>query len=385
MSRVNTAFTLQGAMLITVRGGPRGTGACPFSHVFPLVSGRSCIPSPPEQFGAEFRRFSLEPSELDRFHDFYSLLQLVHRIPDVDILVGYADTRGGMLPITNDDSYRKAVSSARPLLRIFLHRKGKREGEETAGSVARHPGPFTLRVSTDDADPNAFFRDAPQGKKQVLGAVLRRARRKPPVVIGLPRDFRPVSAVLDADVLPAWLRRVRLHRRGSDHPLGFYIRDGTAEVLTSRGVRRVPGVFISRVAPGGLAHSSGLLSANDQVLEVNGVPVAGKSLDQVTDMMVANSHNLIVTVRPADQRHNVVRPWSGADPQLPFGIEQNFLSEEEEESEEEDLVTEAGREPRPVPRYELHLGLRPAAPRTPSSSSVGSQSTVDSGQGAVGQ
>ncbi|XP_029108314.1 partitioning defective 6 homolog beta-like isoform X2 [Scleropages formosus] len=311
------------------------------------------------EFGAEFRRFSLEPSELDRFHDFYSLLQLVHRIPDVDILVGYADTRGGMLPITNDDSYRKAVSSARPLLRIFLHRK-------------------------DDADPNAFFRDAPQGKKQVLGAVLRRARRKPPVVIGLPRDFRPVSAVLDADVLPAWLRRVRLHRRGSDHPLGFYIRDGTAEVLTSRGVRRVPGVFISRVAPGGLAHSSGLLSANDQVLEVNGVPVAGKSLDQVTDMMVANSHNLIVTVRPADQRHNVVRPWSGADPQLPFGIEQNFLSEEEEESEEEDLVTEAGREPRPVPRYELHLGLRPAAPRTPSSSSVGSQSTVDSGQGAVG-
>lgn len=29
--------------------------------------------------------------------------------------------------------------------------------------------------------------------------------------------------------------------------------------------------------------------------------VAGKSLDQVTDMMVANSSNLIVTIRPANQ------------------------------------------------------------------------------------
>lgn len=47
--------------------------------------------------------------------------------------------------------------------------------------------------------------------------------------------------------------------------------------------------------PGGLAESTGLLAVNDEVIEVNGIEVAGKTLDQVTDMMVANSSNLIIT------------------------------------------------------------------------------------------
>lgn len=33
--------------------------------------------------------------------------------------------------------------------------------------------------------------------------------------------------------------------------------------------------------PGGLAESTGLLAVNDEVLEVNGIEVAGKTLDQV--------------------------------------------------------------------------------------------------------
>lgn len=42
---------------------------------------------------------------------------------------------------------------------------------------------------------------------------------------------------------------------------------------------------------------------NDEVVEVNGIEVhGGKTLDQVTDMMVANSSNLIITVKPANQR-----------------------------------------------------------------------------------
>ncbi|KAL4630669.1 partitioning defective 6beta-like [Arapaima gigas] len=215
-----------------------------------------------------------------------------------------------------------------------------------------------------------------------LVAVLRRAQCKPPVVIGAPRDFRAVSSVVDTDVLPVWLRRVRLHRRGSDLPLGFYIRDGTTNLLTSHGVQRVPGVFISRVMPGGLAHSTGLLAANDQVLEVNGVPVAGKSLDQVTDMMVANSHNLIVTVRPADQQYNMVQLPSAAS-QVPSDLEQNFPSEKDEESEEEDLVVEAGQQPRPVRRYKLHLGLKLSNPHTTYGSSTGSLSATDSEGGEM--
>ena len=41
------------------------------------------------------------------------------------------------------------------------------------------------------------------------------------------------------------------------------------------------------MVPGGLAESTGLLAVNDEVLEVNGIEVAGKSLDQVIPIMVA--------------------------------------------------------------------------------------------------
>ena len=63
-------------------------------------------------------------------------------------------------------------------------------------------------------------------------------------------------------------------------PLGFYIRDGTSVRVTPAGLEKVPGIFISRLVPGGLAESTGLLAVNDEVLEVNGIEVAGKSLDQ---------------------------------------------------------------------------------------------------------
>lgn len=83
------------------------------------------------------------------------------------------------------------------------------------------------------------------------------------------------------DVVPETCRRVRLLKHGSDKPLGFYIRDGTSVRVTPQGLEKVPGIFISRLVPGGLAESTGLLAVNDEVLEVNGIEVNGKTLDQV--------------------------------------------------------------------------------------------------------
>lgn len=122
----------------------------------------------------------------------------------------------------------------------------------------------------------------------------------------MPEDFRRVSAIIDVDVVPETHRRVKLMKNGSDKPLGFYIRDGTSVRVTPHGLEKVPGIFISRLVPGGLAESTGLLAVNDEVLEVNGIEVAGKTLDQVTDMMVANSSNLIITVKPVNQRNNLL-------------------------------------------------------------------------------
>lgn len=110
-----------------------------------------------------------------------------------------------------------------------------------------------------------------------------------------------MSSIIDVDVVPDTCRRVRLVKHGSDKPLGFYIRDGTSVRVTPHGLDRLPGIFISRLVPGGLAEGTGLLAVNDEVLEVNGIEVGGKTLDQVTDMMVANSSNLIITIRPANQ------------------------------------------------------------------------------------
>lgn len=95
-------------------------------------------------------------------------------------------------------------------------------------------------------------------------------------------SYNQVSAIIDVDILPETCRRVRLLKHGSDKPLGFYIKDGESfRILSGGGIEKVPGVFISRLVPGGLAESTGLLAVNDEVLEVNGIEVAGKTLDQV--------------------------------------------------------------------------------------------------------
>ncbi|MBZ3878101.1 Partitioning defective 6-like protein beta [Sciurus carolinensis] len=301
----------------------------------PLLEG---VPSETseEHFGAEFRRFSLERSKPGRFEEFYGLLQHVHKIPNVDVLVGYADIHGDLLPINNDDNYHKAVSTANPLLRIFIQKK-------------------------EEADYSAFGTDTLIKKKNVLTNVLRpdNHRKKPHIVISMPQDFRPVSSIIDVDILPETHRRVRLYKYGTEKPLGFYIRDGSSVRVTPHGLEKVPGIFISRLVPGGLAQSTGLLAVNDEVLEVNGIEVSGKSLDQVTDMMIANSRNLIITVRPANQRNNVVRNsrTSGSSGQstdnsllgCPQPMEPSF-EPEDEDSDEDDVVIEDNGVPQQIPK-----------------------------------
>ncbi|KAL6479267.1 hypothetical protein MHYP_G00127000 [Metynnis hypsauchen] len=75
------------------------------------------------KFEAEYRRFALKRNGAGSFQEFYQLLQTIHRIPGVDVLLGYADIHGDLLPINNDDNFHKALSSANPLLRIIIQRR----------------------------------------------------------------------------------------------------------------------------------------------------------------------------------------------------------------------------------------------------------------------
>ncbi|XP_023811289.1 partitioning defective 6 homolog alpha isoform X1 [Oryzias latipes] len=238
------------------------------------------------KFDAEYRRFGLKRSGPGNFQEFYRFLQNIHHIRGMDVLLGYADIHGDLLPINNDENFYKAVSSANPLLRIVISKKEDDSSVFATNSLQRRKKGLALT----GLNPGATH---PRGKSGPL--------------IGPPQNFRQISSIIDVDILPEAYRRVRLHKHGTNKPLGFYIRDGVSMRVTAQGVEKAPGVFISRVVRGGLAESTGLLAVNDEILEVNGIDVAGKSLDQVTAMMVANSHNLIVTVKPANQRNNVNR------------------------------------------------------------------------------
>lgn len=77
------------------------------------------------QYGAEFRRFSVDRAKPGKFEEFYKLILHIHRIANMEVMIGYADVHGDLLPINNDDNFCKAVSTAHPLLRIFIQRQGR--------------------------------------------------------------------------------------------------------------------------------------------------------------------------------------------------------------------------------------------------------------------
>uniref|UniRef100_A0A8C8DGH7 PB1 domain-containing protein n=1 Tax=Oryzias sinensis TaxID=183150 RepID=A0A8C8DGH7_9TELE len=74
-------------------------------------------------FDAEYRRFGLKRSGPGNFQEFYRFLQNIHHIRGMDVLLGYADIHGDLLPINNDENFYKAVSSANPLLRIVITKR----------------------------------------------------------------------------------------------------------------------------------------------------------------------------------------------------------------------------------------------------------------------
>nr|CAG4644957.1 EOG090X09SP [Leptodora kindtii] len=229
------------------------------------------------KFEAEFRRFHLRKEMLPNYEDFRQMLERLHGLQIDQTFIRYTDPNDGdLLPINNDDNFARAIQAARPLLRIHIQRRGESQDDTQNMHLA--------------------------SKKNIISSILGTPKTRPHISISYPKEFRQVSAIIDVDVVPDSCRRVRLLKHGSDRPLGFYIRDGTSVRVTPNGLEKVPGIFISRLVPGGLAESTGLLAVNDEVLEVNGIEVAGKTLDQVTDMMVANSANLIITVKPANQR-----------------------------------------------------------------------------------
>lgn len=233
------------------------------------------------KFDSEFRRFSI-PINMMSYNEFRSFVETVHSLHSIPFTLCYTSYAGDLLPITNDDNFRKALESSNPYLQLLIQRKGE-SWEEKYG------------YGTDLGDR----------KRKGLSVLISTSSAycsKRNYNISNPEDFRQVSSIIDVHIVPPIYRRVRLCKHGNmDRSLGFFIREKTSSRITPHGLVNYNSVIISRLLEGGLAKSTGLLAVGDEVIEVNGIEIYGKTLDQVADMMVANAHNLIITTKPTNQ------------------------------------------------------------------------------------
>ncbi|PAV74242.1 hypothetical protein WR25_03916 isoform B [Diploscapter pachys] len=155
-----------------------------------------------------------------------------------DFVISYTDHNSDELPLSNDDTVLKALDNSNKLLRINLQKR--------AESLEEQYG---------------------------YGIDIEKVRKDRSLPISGPHDFRKVSSIMDADLLPMELRRVQLCKYGTNQPLGLYIRNGPSVRLTLNGPVIKEGIFISRLVEGALAASTNLIHPNDEIVEVNGINV----------------------------------------------------------------------------------------------------------------
>lgn len=59
-----------------------------------------------------------------KFEPFRDTIEKLHFLNDVPFTITYTDIHGDLLPINNDDNFNLALSTAKPVLRIFVQKKG---------------------------------------------------------------------------------------------------------------------------------------------------------------------------------------------------------------------------------------------------------------------
>uniref|UniRef100_H3CU21 Protein PALS1 n=1 Tax=Tetraodon nigroviridis TaxID=99883 RepID=H3CU21_TETNG len=117
------------------------------------------------------------------------------------------------------------------------------------------------------------------------------------------KEMEPEPLPTQGETLTQWggetVKIIRIEK-AKDIPLGATVRNETDNVV------------ISRIVRGGAAERSGLLSEGDEILEINGIEIRGKDVNQVFDIL-ADMHGLLTFVlipsthsRPAPVKENVV-------------------------------------------------------------------------------
>lgn len=53
------------------------------------------------------------------------MIERLHQIKEIELLISYIDPHDNdLLPINNDDNFVRALTTARPLIRLIIQRKG---------------------------------------------------------------------------------------------------------------------------------------------------------------------------------------------------------------------------------------------------------------------
>ena len=66
----------------------------------------------------------MDRSKVARFDDFSQIVANLHLLQTIPFVITYTDIHGDLLPINNDDNYGLALSTAKPVLRILVQKKG---------------------------------------------------------------------------------------------------------------------------------------------------------------------------------------------------------------------------------------------------------------------
>ncbi|XP_062324343.1 MAGUK p55 subfamily member 5b isoform X2 [Osmerus eperlanus] len=102
------------------------------------------------------------------------------------------------------------------------------------------------------------------------------------------QEIEPKSGEGVTQYLGETVKLVRLEK-AQDMPLGATVRNDMDSVI------------VSRVVKGGAAERSGLLSEGDEILEINGVPVRGKNVNDVHDLLTTMHGTLSFLLIPSSQ------------------------------------------------------------------------------------
>ncbi|KAG9509737.1 MAGUK p55 subfamily member 5, partial [Fragariocoptes setiger] len=144
-------------------------------------------------------------------------------------------------------------------------------------------------TSPDQPHPQQHF----ENRQQMHSPQQHPAYNQHPINPAYESNAYPMHSIIpdmDVDMNGSYVRIARIEK-SSSQPLGATVRNENDRVV------------IGRIVRGGAAEKSGLLHEGDEILQVNGIEMKGKNINQVFDILNEMKGTLIFMIAPRDYAH----------------------------------------------------------------------------------